>query len=110
VADGGFTLIGSLLTGGLGAAIGTAITAVIQVVGHKSESRASAADLVTHAAGGLAEQQDRIIDRLTKENEKMRKAVWMLSDVIDELLPKVDLPAPDRDRLKKEVRAAKATI
>ena len=56
MAEGGFTLIGSLLTGGLGAAIGTAITAVIQVIGHKSESRALAADLVIHAAGGLAEQ------------------------------------------------------
>ena len=40
----------------------------------------------------------------------MRKAVWMLSDVIDELLPKVDLPAADRARLTKEVRAAKAAI
>ena len=110
MADGGFTLIGSLLTGGLGAAIGTAITAIIQVVGHKGESRAAAADLVTHAAGGLAEQQDKIIDRLTKENEKMRRAVWMLSDVIDEMLPSVELPADELAKLKAAVRTARQTI
>ena len=106
----GPTLIGSLLTGGIGAAIGTVVAAVVQILGHKSESRASAADLVTHAAGGLAEQQDKVIDRLTQENAKMRQAVWMLSDVIDEMLPSVELTVAERAKLTKAVRAAKASI
>lgn len=106
----GPTLIGGLITGGLGAALGTIATAVVQILGHKSESRASAADLVTHAAGGLAEQQDKVIDRLTQENQRMRESVWLLSDVIDELIANVELTDAERSKLTAAVRTAKATV
>ena len=40
----------------------------------------------------------------------MRRAVWMLSDVIDEMLPSVELPADELAKLKAAVRTARQTI
>ncbi len=65
--------ISALITGGLGAAVGGIITAVVQVVSKRGESRAAAAELVTRAAGSM-------IDRLQAENDDLRSVI---SDILD---------------------------
>lgn len=106
----GPSLIGSLLTGGIGAAIGGVLTAVVQLFGHKAESRATAADLVTHAAGGLAAEQDKTISRLTRQNAQMRRSVLTLAEVLDELLPTLSLPDAELVKLRAAVLDAKLAI
>jgi NAD(P)H-hydrate repair Nnr-like enzyme with NAD(P)H-hydrate dehydratase domain len=63
--------ITALITGGLGATLGGIITAIVQVVSRRSESRATAADLVTRAASNL-------VDRLEKENAELRARISRL--------------------------------
>ena len=96
MADPGSTIIGTLVTGGLGATIGGLLTAVLQVMSRRVESRATAADLVTKAAGTL-------VDRLDRENKALREAVLLLTDVLDEVLPQLEAP-PD---VVAKLRAAK---
>ena len=106
----GPTLIGTILTGGLGAALGSVITAVIQLMGHKGESRATAADLVTHAASALSEQQANTIARLEQRDERLRQAALLLTDTLDELLPQLQLPDGELVRLRKAVSSVKLAV
>ena len=91
-------IVSGLLTGGVGATIGSIVTAAIQVVGKRSESRAAAADLVTRAAGTM-------IDRLDRENHELREAILLLTDVLDEVLPTIKAP-PDAIGKLREARKA----
>ena len=75
------------ITGGVGAALGSVFTAIVEVVSKRGESRASAADLVARAAGNLADRLDRINDNLDKENMQMRSAIIAFTDTIEELVP-----------------------
>ena len=96
-------LITTILTGGLGATIGSVITAVVQVLSHRGESRATAADLVTKAAGTL-------VDRLDRENKQLREAVLLLTDVLDEVLPQLQAPADVVAKLKAAKLAAQRSV
>ena len=71
-----------------------------------NESRAAAADLVTNAAGNLADRLDKMNLRLERENAQMRKALVALTEAVEELLPTVqdDLT---RRRVQKAVSAAR---
>lgn len=73
MSDSPTSWIGALLTGGIGAALGSVATAVLQLLGHKAESRATAADLVTRAAGNL-------VDRLEKDNADLRARLARAED------------------------------
>jgi hypothetical protein len=77
----------ALITGGLGAAVGSIGTALIQTLSGRGVSRAEAADRVTNAAGNLADRLDRMNTTLERENIAMRKAVVALTDVMDEVIP-----------------------
>ena len=102
----GSAVIATVMTG-VGAMIGTVVTATIQILGRRGEARATAADLVTHAAGGLAEQQGRTIERLERELERQRTALLGLLDVVDELVPQLPLDSAEVRKLKTAIRAAK---
>jgi formiminotetrahydrofolate cyclodeaminase len=99
----------ALVTGGVGAAVGGVGTALIQSVSHKGESRAAAADLVTNAAGNLADRLDKLNTRLECENAQMRKAMVALTEAVEELLPVVT-DEPTRRRVQKAISAARVAF
>ena len=100
----------ALAYAGVGAGVGSIGAAVISTHAGKSESRAHAANLISEAAAGLAEKQVEIIDRITQQNERMRQAILLLSDVLDDLLPQLPLSKADMTKLKKATNAAKAAL
>lgn len=102
--------ISALAYAGVGAGVGSIGAAIVSTHASKGESRAHAANLISEAAAGLAERQVEIIDRITDQNERMRQAIILLSDVLDELLPQLPLSAPDMNRLKKATNAAKSAL
>jgi hypothetical protein len=103
VSDGGGVL-NALITGGLGATIGTIITAGIQIFSKRGESRATAADLVSKAAG-------TIVARLDAENRELREALLLLIEVLDEVTPELAELRPDISvKLHAARRAAERTF
>lgn len=102
MADGA-GLLAALASGGLGAAIGGVLTAIVQAVSRKGESRATAADLVTKAAGTL-------VDRLDRENKQLREAVLLLTDVLDEVLDEIQAPPEAIAKLREAKRAAQQAV
>lgn len=96
-------LVVTLLTGGVGATLGSLLTAVFQVMGHRGESRANAADLVTKAAGAM-------VDRLDRENRALREAVLLLTDVLDEVLPQIKAPPDVVQKLHDAKLAAQRAV
>jgi seryl-tRNA synthetase len=101
--------ITALITGGVGAAVGGVGTALIQSVSHKNESRAAAADLVTNAAGNLADRLDKLNTRLECENSQMRKAMVALTEAVEELLPVVT-DETTRRKVQKAITAARVAF
>jgi predicted metal-dependent hydrolase len=108
--------VAALITGGVGATVGGVLTAIVQSVSHKNESRAAAADLVTNAAGNLADRLDKLNTRLERqltevEREKlqMRKAMVALTEAVEELLPMVTDEATRR-RVQKAISAARVAF
>ena len=99
----GSAVLSTLLTGGLGATIGGIVTAVLQAVSHRAESKASAADLVTKAAGNL-------VDRLDRENKQLREAILLLTDVLDDVLPQIAAPKDAVEKLKAAKVAAQKAV
>lgn len=96
-------VVPSLISGGLGATIAAVAVAVIQTWGKRSEARAHAADLITHAA-------TEMIDRLQRDNKELREAVLLLTDVLDMSLPLIDAPPEVLDKLKEAKRAAERAV
>lgn len=100
------TLITSIITGGFGATLGSIVTSIIQVISKRGESLANAADVITGAAGKLA-------DRLEAENVAMRKALVMLTEIDDEILSVLrDLKVDPViiDKLQERTRTAKLSL
>ena len=100
----------ALAYAGVGEGVGSIGAAIVSTRAGKGESRAHAANLISEAAAGLAEKQVEIIDRITQQNERMRQAIIMLSDVLDELLPQLPLDEGDMTKLKKATIAAKSAL
>ena len=94
---------GALLSGGLGATIGSVVTAVLQIQSKKGESRANAAKVITDAAGTM-------VERLTHDNERMRIAILLLTDVLDEIIDDMPADTVAKERLRKANRLAKEAV
>lgn len=97
------SVLGTIVTGGLGATVGGLLTALLNVWSRRGESRAAAADLVTKAAGTL-------VDRLDRENKALREAVLLLTDVLDEVLPQLEAPSDAVAKLKAAKLAAQRAV
>lgn len=94
---------------GVGAGLGSIGAAAIASRSGKSEARAHAADLITNAAGSLADRLDRMNTLLEEENVQMRLAINSLADVMDELkdlLPTVEA----RQQAVGAIRAARLAM
>lgn len=98
----------ALITGGVGAALGSIGTALVQTLSKRGESRAVAADRVTHAAGNLADRLDRMNASLEAENSLMRQAIIALADVMDEVVPL--LPDEQRAKARAAISAARMAL
>lgn len=99
-------MMAALITGGLGATVGTVLTAVIQLVSKRGESRAVAADRVTNAAGNLADRLDKINADLEQENLHMREVMIALAEGVEELLPLAEDEAT-KVKIRTAIRAAR---
>ena len=95
--------VSSLISGGIGAGVTAIVVALIQQVGRRGESRAQAADLITHAA-------TEMVDRLSVDNRELRTAVLLLTDVLDYALPHIDAPPEVLSKLRDAKRAAQKAI
>lgn len=104
------SVVGTIITGGLGATLGGVMTALIQVLSKKSESRAKAADIVADAAGGLADRLNHMNEDLTKDNKVLRQSVLVLIGVVDAAV--LDLPpgSPWAEKLRHASEAAKLSL
>lgn len=99
----------ALITGGVGAALGSIGTALIQTMSKRGESRAVAADRVTNAAGNLADRLDRMNAMLERQNAQLRSAILAVSDVMDEVVPLI----PDvlvREKAHAAITAARLAM
>ena len=103
-------VVSALVSGGFGAGLASLITAVIQTQGKKSESRATAADLIAQAAGSLAARQGELIAKLEARVERQAAAIVALTAAIDELLPQVPLVDEEREKLHQAILAAKLAV
>jgi hypothetical protein len=103
-------VLNSLISGGLGALLASVAVALINAFSKKGESRASAADLVTQAAGGLIDRLEKTNARLDKENKDLRKAFIKLTDVLDEIIEESDIGPNAKRRLHDANNAAKTAI
>ena len=101
---------GALAYAGVGAAVGSVGAAAITAHSGKGESRAHAADLISNAAGELADRQAAAINRLELRLDRMAQALIMLTSVDDELLEQVPMPVSEKHKLQKAVNAAKLAI
>ena len=52
----------------------------------------------------------RMMDRLERENTRMREAIIALTDVLDELITDVDLSASSRAKLREANNKAKLAV
>lgn len=96
----------ALITGGLGAALGTVGTAIVQSFSKKRESRATAADLVTNAAGNLADRLDKFNTKLELENMQMRKALILLTEAVEDMMSEV-ADVEKREKIQNAINAAR---
>lgn len=103
MADQSGSVIGWIIAGGGGTLIGSVVTAFIQTLGSRGKDRAAAADVSVGAA-------TRMMDRLERENTRMREAIIALTDVLDELITDVDLSASSRAKLREANNKAKLAV
>lgn len=103
MADQGGGVVGWIVVGGGGTLIGSVVTAFIQTLGARGKDRAAAADVSVGAA-------TRMMDRLERENTRMREAIIALTDVLDELITDVDLSASSRAKLREANNRAKLAM
>lgn len=104
------TAINSVVSGGIGASIAAAVTAVVQLVGRKGESRATAADLVAEAAGKVTAQVNELNARFEHDNRQMRAALLSVIDCLDELIASSDVPVSTAEKLRAARRTATEAI
>lgn len=103
MADQGGSIVGWVVAGGGGTLIGSVLTAFIQTLGSRGKDRANAADVSVGAA-------TRMMDRLERENTRMREAIIALTDVLDELITDVDLSPASRAKLREANNKAKLAM
>lgn len=103
------TLIASLV-GLVTAALGAIGSEVVRHMTTKKETSAHAIEMMTDAAGNLADRLARLNERLDGENRQLRTAIMLLTDVVDQIIPLVSAPPHVVAELKKANNAAKMAV
>jgi hypothetical protein len=124
-------VLAALAYAGAGAGIGTIGAAVITSRGQKGESRAHAADLIANAAGELADRVTKLNEHLEVQNQDLheaigaaeaharaaeekslaqRRAIILLTDVIDEILGDLELSPAKHAQLAEATKAARLAL
>ena len=88
MSEGGMgTILAALAYAGVGAGLGTIGASFIAARSSRGESRAHAAEILSNAAGGLADRMSKLNERLDKDNRELRDALSSLIEVIDLIIP-----------------------
>jgi hypothetical protein len=103
------TLISSL-AGIVGAAFGAVGGEIVRHFTTRKETSAHAMEMMTDAAGNLADRLARLNERLDGENRQLRTAIMLLTDVVDQIIPLVSAPHHIVAELKKANNAAKMAV
>lgn len=84
-------VVATLISGGIGATVGGILTAAMQLIGRRAESKAAATELIAKAAGS-------IVDRLERENEDLRAYIELLLAADSTLPHRIDTARPARKK------------
>ena len=103
-------IVAALAYAGVGTAVGSVGAAIVSSRTGRGEARAHAVDMISDAAANLADRQAVTINRLSLENEKLRRAVITLADVIDDVLPKLNLTDAELAALRRALNGAKVAV
>ena len=106
------SLLAALAYAGIGAGVGSIGAALVTSKSGKGEARAHAADLLSQAAGGLADRLATNNADMHRENRELRKTISGLSDAIDLILPYLagNLPQEILEDIKKINRNSKLSV
>ncbi len=103
--------LAALAYAGVGAGVGTIGASIVTARSGRGESRAHAAELLSNAAGGLADRLSTLNEKLDKDNRELRDAVGSLIEVIDLLLPYIkDAPPGVISKAEKMSQHARRAI
>lgn len=102
------TAVSIIVTSGLAASAASVLTAVVQGFMKRGESRALAADQLTHAAGNLAERLDKTVASLLAENAEIRGAFIALIEVMETEMDQDS--AASTGRIRAALRAARKVV
>jgi len=94
-------IVPALISGGFGAGIGAIGVAFIQIWGHKSESRAKAADFITDAAGDVVGWLREENKKLHTDRDNLKVLVLDITDLLDELIPQIPLHTKNTHIIEK---------
>lgn len=95
---------------GIGAIVSPLVVAMIQARSKKSESRETAADLISNAAGALTQRLSDDNIELRETIKHQRRAILAIVDVLDDLIDSVDLPDDQREKARAASRLAREAI
>jgi membrane-bound ClpP family serine protease len=104
------TASSAILSGGIGASIGSVITAIVQTVSGKKESRARAADIIETTAGRWLDRLNERNETLEDENSAYRQALNLVEDAAEELIAVLHEEQPDLVRKVRGRLAEARTI
>lgn len=88
-------ILSALSYAGIGAGLGTVGASIIAARSSRGEQRAHAAEILSNAAGGLADRLSTLNEKLDKDNRELREALFSLIEVIDMLLPYIKEAPPN---------------
>ena len=104
-------VLSALSYAGIGAGLGTIGASIVAARSSRGESRAHAAEILSNAAGGLADRLSDFNEKLDQENHELREAMSALIQIFDLLLPYIkDAPEEIIVEAKQISKQAKQAI
>lgn len=104
---GGMSLVDFISSAGIGALICGVLVALINGIFSRGGKRADAAKALIEANQGFTSNVVAQYQSVHRELDELKTAVMALTDVIDEILPNVDIPPDAKRRLREAYTAAK---
>lgn len=115
--NGDSSALATIVNLGLGGVTGSLVTAIVQAFTKKGESRATAASLITEAAAKASTVDSVTIERLSKENIKLRQheskllaSMLLVSTMLDEIIDELKTTPEVHVKLKSAAIALKDVL